>query len=98
MDTPRRCGVWQRRQYAEPLQKQKGDIAKSMWVGATVSYHQEQLWASQWGYKQRALGFLGGPEGIRDCLKSFMAGLGHQVHLRLMTPRLDGPGSIPTPG
>ena len=33
-----------------------------------------------------------------DCLKSFTAGLGRQVHLRLMTPRLDGPGSPPAPG
>ena len=53
------------------MQKQKADIAKSMWVGATISYHQEQLWASQWGYKQRALGFLGGPErGLLEILHS----------------------------
>ena len=40
-----------------------------MWVAATFSYHQEQLWASQWGYKQKVLGFLGGPErGLLEVL------------------------------
>ena len=51
--------------------KKQTDVAKSMWVGVTVSYHQEWLWASQRELYAKGPSFLGGRERGRDCLKAF---------------------------
>lgn len=49
--------------------KKQTDVAKSMWVGVTVSYHQEWLWASQWELYAKGPSLFGGARKRKGLLE-----------------------------